>query len=138
MTSFPRLLACSDKMAANVATLTRRAAFERKLCGCKMFNLRTVVNYVSKKDASFNFRRCFTKLSSMNRKNNEGISNVDNENLKLRSQKTNFTHFGYENVTETEKKQKGSVLFSLKYSHDNFLSSQYMKLVVFVDASLHT
>ena len=109
------------KMASTVAAFIKRVGSGSNLCSCKMSCFRANLESSATKKLCSSFKRSFTRVSFVNKTNERAQQDVhDGNEQNFERQKTNFTHFGYENVSETEKKQKGIGLF--KYISCNYIT----------------
>ena len=82
-------------------------------CGCRLPILHpwlTNKQIESARNPNLNFARFFVRVSHQNTTENSGNMqqhDIHKDEVQSRSASTKFTHFGYENVSEEDKKQKG-------------------------------
>ena len=82
-------------------------------CGCRLPTLHpwlTNKQIKSARNPNLNFARFLVSFSHQNTTENSGNvlqHDAHKDEVRSRSASTKFTHFGYENVSEEDKKQKG-------------------------------
>ena len=97
-------------MASAASTLIRKLEFGSSLCGCTMSRARSKMKSMPCRNFSVILNRSFSRMSAIAMKNEGDRTEVEgNNDLQMNIEDDNFTHFGYENVAETEKKQKGKI-----------------------------
>ena len=110
-------------MASTIRALSRQATIRVNSCECRLPSLQVELSRMhSSRSRSifYKFVRSFGRTSSLDLTEKQDVNSDD---VKSRSASTKFTHFGYENVSEEDKKRKGMFFLLEIFIFTNFCNA---------------